>query len=501
MFFLSSFLLPYDLWVLAGRPPRKQGHAVAAFCVLPTTTPKRILPYSSYMSQPAPTEILEYVVDLVASDAAHERTSTLLALCACCRALVPRSQKYIFRSVTLYPRPEPWESGPHRDYDPLFKRASSFASTILKNAHLRPLVKRLHVRFTGIAQKTGDQSRSIALALKHLVEVNDLRLSAQDPPSGRRWTFPDMISGAGWNDALLSLLQLPRLRRLSLQCLQNFPIELFAPAQGVRVLEMYGTRVSVGLYAFASLASTEVFRPTSLLCDETSVASMKQFSVDMIWDEDTFRGREIFSRVQSLTISVPAEASSWDHLASCFLSLRKLDLTVSRNVYYSDERLRSPLSSLPEASFATITEMHFRVVTNVERSTFDIRLPYVYDWREILPQFSQLEIFKFQHIFQGHLDVHHWSFGERWASIFTTVTDNTVCPHLMSLVVAIEARALREEDTTFTSKNMRDRERFIHALESNVALNRSRSRLSSRIGLSAQFLLSRSFGDPLGYRS
>ncbi|KAJ3550453.1 hypothetical protein NMY22_g468 [Coprinellus aureogranulatus] len=283
------------------------------------------------MTEPPPTEILEYVVDFVASDSddANGRMPTLLSLATCCKALVPRSQKHIFSTVTLYPPSKPWQWGPPERFKSLSRLTTSFAATVLANPLLGHLVERLVIRFTGVVQKSQDLSSDITLALKHLIYVSGLNLSLADvPPGARIWNFPKMIPAPGWRTALLSLLQRPQLRRLSLRHLQRFLAEILLHANSVQVLDMFDIGLNLAPSKLPAFVATEALQPSSLTCDASSAWSIGSLAVTLAGIAgQELRGRCLISRLERLHILAVADTTWWDRLLSSIERIHKLDMT------------------------------------------------------------------------------------------------------------------------------------------------------------------------------
>ncbi|KAJ3537059.1 hypothetical protein NMY22_g5756 [Coprinellus aureogranulatus] len=399
------------------------------------------------MTEPPPTEILEYVVDFVASDSddANGRMSTLLSLATCCKALVPRHGSGV----------------PQRGFKSLSRRTTSFAATVLANPLLGHLVERLVIRFTGVVQKSQDLSSDITLALKHLIYVSDLNLSLADvPPGARIWNFPKMIPAPGWRTALLSLLQLPQLRRLSLRHLQRFPAEILLHANSVQVLDMFDTGLTLAPSKLPAFVATEALQPITL----AGIAGQE------------LRGRCLISRLERLHILAVADTTWWD---------------VNLQIDNADVNRPSLLTPLGPAFFMALTEISIRVATDLGCPDIMLTEPYVYEWNSVIAQCHQLERFQFVHIFQGCLEVHPSSFGSQWASAFNIFSDRTICTSLKAVLFLVEARALQEDAIT-TEKNIRDREAFISNLQASITSNHSLSKLQNRKDILARFSFEKS---------
>lgn len=211
---------------------------IAISLPLPSLYPK--LFSTAPMPPPLLTEVAELVIDLVACDTTLERIPTLLSLSTCSKALVPRSQKHIFREVVLFPQPQPSKWTPPAMFAELHRRGALFVTTVLRNPRLGMLVGRLSFRFTGIPMEGEELSFDIARFVDHLVNVRELGIHLGDLPQAHRCDldFAALTPSSSWKVAMSSLLRNCELRSLTVKHIRRFPAEMLL---GKRSVELYDT--------------------------------------------------------------------------------------------------------------------------------------------------------------------------------------------------------------------------------------------------------------------
>ena len=181
-------------------------------------------------------EILQHVIEKLAEGPRDDWLQSVIACSTTNSALLPISQKHIFKSVTLYSHYTNTYEGaaaPIRARINLAieKKTGLFLRTMAKSPHLGSYVKELTYRLnTGSVHKGGFVLR----AIHQLPNVESLCEGIYNLPQNAG------IIGIGLDEETISmvaeLMRGPQLARLELDSLLGFPLESLRVAEGLKTL-------------------------------------------------------------------------------------------------------------------------------------------------------------------------------------------------------------------------------------------------------------------------
>lgn len=200
------------------------------------------------MTEALATELLELIVDSVASDATQDRTEDLLSLSLSCKALVPCAQKHIFHDVMLYPpvKDHRGKWSPPPKYLKRYERTASFLHTVARRPHLAGHVHALTCTFTAQWLDTDSTLHSNVLqAFERMAKIRRLILAYEDPHTrDPRLDFGLWsIASSKWMVGITSTLRAPQLEELAIHRLTNCPGEVILRSSHLRRLKLVNTKV------------------------------------------------------------------------------------------------------------------------------------------------------------------------------------------------------------------------------------------------------------------
>ena len=203
-----------------------------------------------------PIEILEHIIDWVACDTDASRIHDLLSLSICCKALVPRSQKHIFRDVTLYP---PLDRAREVRLGPLvwskhYERTALFTQTVAGKTHLGGHVQTLTIKFTGeLLSAEATISSNVPYVFMYMGNIR--RLTLAHSQSNIRLDFGSLsVRTSAWAKGIASLLQHSQVQELSVDGLKTFPGEAVVCSSHLRHLDLLNCHIQFNELVYVAVS-------------------------------------------------------------------------------------------------------------------------------------------------------------------------------------------------------------------------------------------------------
>lgn len=183
-------------------------------------------------SQHLATELLQHIVEKLGED--NETKEGLQALVACSTtnsALLDVSQKHIYRSVTLYDQVPELPGRAPLNYDARYERTQLLLRTFQENPRFVPLARNLSYYFSpGFSGRPGALLNSI----RQFTNVETLLVGFYASPIDRgvvASTFDEETLSA-----VFDIMKRPRLRKLVVDSVLSFQMEMIRGAPGMQEL-------------------------------------------------------------------------------------------------------------------------------------------------------------------------------------------------------------------------------------------------------------------------
>ncbi|TEB20437.1 hypothetical protein FA13DRAFT_1717702 [Coprinellus micaceus] len=299
------------------------------------------------MAPPLANEILQHIIEKLAEGPQDDWL----------HALLPTSQKHIFKSVTLYSHPTDTYGG----------AATPIRATITVTIKINCKKTRLFVRTMAENPHLGSSVRKsgfVLRAIRQLPNVECLCVGIYNLPSN-----------AGtigiWLDSLL-----------------GFPLESLRAAEGLKTLVLREIAHAPGEYGLPPDALSFIPKLENLVCDRSSLEDGVSYCLAM---EASRESRIILSRVRKVELRLSEEDIQEEHLhPASFKTLTHLSLGIGTSLF---------------------KQGHWQ-------GGLTILDPYLGLCDTLLANFVALETLKINLVFQGSLDAHvASSFGAQWGEL------------------------------------------------------------------------------------